>query len=48
MALPAPAQVKTEVPPTLERNLEGEAVDRDVIVFLPSSYAANRFVSKTT
>ena len=57
LALPAPAQVKTEVPPveagakpvkvehikvhgaSLEGNLEGEAVDREVIVFLPPSYA---------
>src|SRR6266568_8815837 len=57
LALLAPAQVKTEVPPvepaakpvkvepikihgvSLEGNLEGEAVDRDALVFLPPSYA---------
>ncbi len=60
LALVAPAQVKTEIPPvepaakpvTLERikihgtalegNLEGDAVDRDVLVFLPPSYTANQ------
>lgn len=60
LALPAPAQVKTEVPPVeasakpvaverikihgaaLEGNLEGDAVDRDAIVFLPPSYATQR------
>ena len=26
----------------LEGNLEGDAIDRDVIVFLPPSYAANK------
>jgi enterochelin esterase-like enzyme len=58
LALPAPAQVETNVPPVvpgakpvtverikvhgaaLEGNLEGDAVDRDVIVFLPPGYAA--------
>src|ERR1022692_4517517 len=57
LALLAPAQVKTEVPPvepgakpvnvehikihgaSLEGNLEDDAVDRDVLVFLPPSYA---------
>ena len=57
LALLAPAQVKTEVPPVvpgakpvtvehikihgtaLEGNLEGDAVDRDAIVFLPPGYA---------
>ncbi len=57
LALSAPAQVKTEVPPpvpgakpvavehitvhgaALEGNLEGDAVDREAIVFLPPSYA---------
>lgn len=57
LALLAPAQVKTEIPPveptakpvkvepikihgaSLEGNLEGEAVERDVLVFLPPSYA---------
>ena len=60
LALLAPAQVKTEVPPVapgakpvtverikihgtaLEGNLEGNAVDRDVLVFLPPSYAKNK------
>src|ERR1035438_428929 len=60
LALPAPAQVNTEVPPVepaakpvvvehikihgaaLEGNLEGEAVDRDAIVFLPPGYAKNK------
>src|ERR1039457_4248937 len=60
LALAAPAQVKTEVPPVepaakpvvvehikihgaaLEGNLEGEAVDRDAIVFLPPGYARNK------
>ena len=60
LALLAPAQVKTEVPPaepdakpvTLERirihgtalegNLEGNEVDREVLVFLPPSYAKNK------
>jgi S-formylglutathione hydrolase FrmB len=60
LALSAPAQVKTEVPPVvpgakpvtverikihgaaLEGNLEGNAADRDVIVFLPPSYANNK------
>jgi len=60
LALSAPAQVKTEVPPpvpgakpvavehikvhgtALEDNLEGDAVDRDVIVFLPPSYASGK------
>ena len=61
-AVPARAQVRTEVPPVvpgakpvtaerikihgtaLEGNLEGDAVDRDVIVYLPPSYktAPNR------
>ena len=57
LAVPALAQVQTEVPPVvagaqpvtvehikvhspaIEGNLEGEAVDRDVFVFLPPSYA---------
>src|ERR1035437_1589706 len=57
LALQAPAQVKTEVPPvepaakpvkvepikihgaSLEGNLEGEAVDRGLLVFLPPRYA---------
>ena len=57
LALFAPAQVKTEIPPVvpgakpvalehikvhgaaLEGNLEGDSVDREVIVFLPPSYA---------
>jgi enterochelin esterase-like enzyme len=57
LAISAPAQVKTEVPPpvpgakpvtvehikihgaALEGNLEGDSVDRDVLVFLPPSYA---------
>ena len=57
LALSAPAQVQTDVPPAvpgakpltvehikvhgaaLEGNLEGNSVDRDVIVFLPPSYA---------
>jgi enterochelin esterase-like enzyme len=56
LALPAAAQMATEVPPpvagakpatverikvhgkTLEGNLEGNAVDRDVLVFLPPGY----------
>jgi pimeloyl-ACP methyl ester carboxylesterase len=56
-ALPAAAQVQTEVPPpvsgarpvtverikvhgkTLEDNLEGNSVERDVLVFLPTDYA---------
>jgi enterochelin esterase-like enzyme len=60
LALSAPAQVKTEVPPVepgakpatverikihgtaLEGNLEGNDVDREVIVFLPPSYASSR------
>jgi S-formylglutathione hydrolase FrmB len=60
LALPAPAQVKTEVPPVepgakpvaverlkvhgtaLEGNLEANDVDREVIIFLPSGYAANK------
>jgi enterochelin esterase-like enzyme len=60
LALPAPAQVQTEVPPpvagakpvtvehikvhgtALEGNLEGDAVERDVIVFLPPSYATQK------
>ena len=60
LALAAPAQVKTEVPPVepgakpvtverikihgaaLEGNLEGDAVDREVLVFLPPSYASNK------
>jgi enterochelin esterase-like enzyme len=60
LAVSAPAQVKTEVPPVvpgaksvtvehikvhgaaLEGNLEGDAVDRDVIVFLPPDYATQR------
>jgi len=59
MALSAPAQVKTEVPPVapgakpvavehikihgaaLEGNLEGDAVDREALVFLPPSYATD-------
>jgi len=57
LAIPALAQVKTEVPPVvpgakpvtvehikihgaaLENNLEGDAVERDVLVFLPPGYA---------
>ena len=57
LAISAPAQVKTDVPPgvpgakpvtvehtkvhgaALEGNLEGNSVDREVIVFLPPSYA---------
>ncbi|MBI4890625.1 MAG: alpha/beta fold hydrolase [Acidobacteria bacterium] len=57
---PAPAQVKTEVPPpepgarpvvleritihgaSLEGNLEGNAVDREALVFLPPSYAKEK------
>ena len=60
LAVTAPAQVKTEVPPVvpgakpvtvehikvhgaaLEGNLEGDAVDRDVIVVLPPGYAAQK------
>jgi len=60
VALSAPAQVKTDVPPVvagakpvavehnnihgtaLEGNLEGDAVDREVIVFLPPSYATEK------
>src|ERR1039457_1067258 len=60
LALPAPAQVKTEVPPvepnakpvmvehikvhgaSLEGNLEGEAADREFLVFLPPGYAASK------
>ena len=60
LALPAAAQVKTEVPAVvpgakpvavehikvhgtaLEGNLEGDAVDRDVFVFLPPGYAAQK------
>ncbi len=60
LALPAPAQVKTEVPAVvpgakavtvehikvhgtaLEGNLEGNAVDREVIVFLPPGYARQK------
>ena len=60
LALLAPAQVKTEVPPVepaakpvtvehikihgaaLEGNLEGDAVDRDALVFLPPSYAKEK------
>jgi enterochelin esterase-like enzyme len=60
MALPAAAQVQTEIPPvipgakpvtvehikvhgvSLEGNLEGEAADRDVIVFLPPSYGKDK------
>ncbi|MBN9662570.1 MAG: alpha/beta fold hydrolase [Acidobacteria bacterium] len=60
LAVLAPAQVKTEVPPVeasakpvkvepikihgaaLEGNLEGNAVDRDVLVFLPPSYAKEK------
>ena len=60
LAVAAPAQVKTEVPPVvpgakpvtvehikvhgaaLEGNLEGDAVDRDVIVVLPPGYAAQK------
>jgi len=59
LALAAPAQVKTNVPPVvpgakpvtvehikvhgtaLEGNLEGDDVDREVIVFLPPGYAAD-------
>jgi S-formylglutathione hydrolase FrmB len=59
-ALPALAQVKTEVPAVvegakpatvehikihgvaLEGNLEGNAADRDVLVFLPPSYASQK------
>lgn len=58
LALPAPAQVQTIVPPVvpgakpvsverikvhgnaLEGNLEGDDVDREVLVFLPPGYAA--------
>ena len=57
LAIPALAQVKTDVPPVvpgarpvtvehikihgaaLENNLENDAVDRDVLVFLPPGYA---------
>ena len=60
LAVAAPAQVKTEVPPVvpgakpvtverikvhgaaLEGNLEGDAVDRDVIVVLPPGYATQK------
>jgi enterochelin esterase-like enzyme len=60
LALLAPAQVKTEIPPVvpgarpvtvehikihgtaLEGNLEGDSVDREVIVFLPSSYTIGK------
>lgn len=60
LAVLAPAQVKTEVPPVepsakpvtvepikihgaaLEGNLEANAVDRDVLVFLPPSYAKEK------
>jgi len=60
LALAAPAQVKTEVPPVvpgakpvtvehirvhgtaLEGNLEGDEVDREVIVFLPPGYATDK------
>lgn len=60
LAVLAPAQVKTEVPPAeptakpvavepikihgaaLEGNLEANAVDRDVLVFLPPSYAKEK------
>src|ERR1035437_2379551 len=60
LALLAPAQVKTEIPPvepaakpvkvepikihgaSLEGNLEGEAADRDALVFLPPSYATSK------
>lgn len=60
LALPAFAQVKTEVPPVepgakpakterikvrgkaLEGNLEGNAAERDVIVFLPPDYSTQR------
>ncbi len=60
MAIPALAQVKTDVPPAvpgakpvtverikihgaaLEGNLEGNAVDRDVLVFLPPGYATHK------
>jgi enterochelin esterase-like enzyme len=60
LALPAPAQVKTEVLPvepgakpvtverikvhgtSLEGNLEANDVDREVLVFLPPGYAANK------
>ena len=60
LAVPAIAQVQTEVPPvvpnakpvavehikihgkSLEGNLEGDAVDRDVLVFLPPSYNADK------
>jgi len=60
LAVLAPAQVKTEIPPvesgakpvtverikihgaSLEGNLEGDAVEREVLVFLPPSYAASR------
>ena len=60
LAVLAPAQVKTEVPPvesgakpvtverikihgaSLEGNLEGDAVERDALVFLPPSYAGNK------
>jgi len=60
LAVLAPAQVKTEIPPvesgakpvtvervrvhgaSLEGNLEGDAVEREVLVFLPPSYAGNK------
>src|SRR4029453_13423663 len=60
LAVLAPAQVKTEIPPvesgakpvtverikihgaSLEGNLEGDAVEREVLVFRPPSSAASR------